>query len=55
MSDPGPETDDRHARLRALSDQQLDERAGDAWTLRQLAFHLGGSAFYADSVGMLGG
>jgi hypothetical protein len=42
------------ARLRALSDQQLDERAGDAWTLRQLAFHLDGSAFYADSVGMLG-
>ena len=40
-------------RLRSLSDQQLDERAGDAWTLRQLAFHLAESAFYAESVGML--
>lgn len=40
-------------RLRSLSDQQLDERAGDAWTLRQLAFHLAESAFYADSVGKL--
>lgn len=38
-------------RLRSLSDQQLDERAGDAWTLRQLAFHVAESAFYADSVG----
>ena len=40
-------------RLRSLSAQQLDERAGDAWTLRQLAFHVAESAFYADSVGML--
>jgi hypothetical protein len=40
-------------RLRSLSDQQLDEKQGDAWTLRQVAFHLEGSAFYADSVGML--
>jgi hypothetical protein len=40
-------------RLRSLSDQQLDEHAGDAWTLRQLAFHLADSAFYADSVGKL--
>jgi hypothetical protein len=40
-------------RLRSLSDQRLDERAGDAWTLRQLAFHLAESAFYADSVGVL--
>jgi hypothetical protein len=40
-------------RLRSLSDEQLDERAGDAWTLRQLAFHLAESAFYAESVGML--
>jgi hypothetical protein len=39
-------------RLRSLSDQQLDEHAGDAWTLRQLAFHLAESAFYADSVGV---
>jgi len=40
-------------RLRSLSDQQLDERTGDAWTIRQLAFHLADSAFYADSVGIL--
>ena len=41
-------------RLRSLSDQQLDERAGDAWTLRQLAFHVAETAFfYAASVGML--
>lgn len=102
MTDPGPETDDRHpadvvtgmvnhvldlaatwprwdgrpvevpaedldearsrlrrlaliwdVRLRSLSDQHLDERAGDAWTLRQLTFHVAESAFYADSVGML--
>jgi hypothetical protein len=41
-------------RLRSLSDQQLDEHTGDAWTMRQLAFHLADSAFYADSVGTLG-
>jgi len=41
------------ARLRSLSGQQLDEQAGNAWTLRQLAFHLAESAFYADSVGIL--
>jgi hypothetical protein len=37
-------------RLRALSEQQLDEQTGNAWTLRQLAFHVAESAFYADSV-----
>jgi hypothetical protein len=40
-------------RLRSLTDQQLDEQAGDAWTLRQVAFHAAESAFYADSVGKL--
>lgn len=40
-------------RLRSLSDQQLDDRSGDAWTPRQLAFHLADSAFYADSIGIL--
>ena len=40
-------------RLRSLSEQQLNERAGDAWTLRQVAFHVAESAFYADSVGVL--
>jgi hypothetical protein len=41
------------ARLRSLTEDQLDAEAGDAWTLRQVAFHLAGSAFYADSVGRL--
>ena len=39
-------------RLRAVDDEQLDRIDGDAWTLRQVAFHLG-STFYADSVGDL--
>ncbi|MCL2585338.1 MAG: hypothetical protein FWE35_23105 [Streptosporangiales bacterium] len=41
-------------RLRSLTSQQLDEQPGHAWTLRQLAFHVAESAFYADSVGTLG-
>jgi hypothetical protein len=41
------------ARLRSLSDQQLDHQPDNAWTFRQLAFHVAGSAFYADSVGTL--
>jgi hypothetical protein len=40
-------------RLRSLTDQQLDGADGDAWTIRQLAFHMAESAFYADSVGSL--
>ena len=40
-------------RLRSLSDEQLDERTGGAWSVRQLAFHLSESSFYADSVGSL--
>jgi hypothetical protein len=40
-------------RLRSLSEQQLNQRADNAWTLRQLAFHVAESAFYADSVGVL--
>jgi hypothetical protein len=39
-------------RRRSLSDQQLDEPADGAWTLRHLAFHVVESAFYADSVGV---
>lgn len=39
-------------RLRDLGDERLDRREGDAWSLRQVAFHLG-STFYADSVGDL--
>jgi uncharacterized damage-inducible protein DinB len=41
------------ARLRALSDEQLDAASGGAWTLRQVAFHVAESGFYADSVGDL--
>ncbi|GIG89278.1 hypothetical protein [Plantactinospora endophytica] len=40
-------------RLRSLDDERLDRVEGDAWTLRQLAFHLG-STYYADAVGDLG-
>jgi hypothetical protein len=40
-------------RLRSLSTEQLDQQAANAWTFRQLAFHLADSAFYADSVGAL--
>ena len=40
-------------RLRSLSDQQLDESVGDAWTLRQVAFHVAESDYYSDTVGMV--
>ncbi|SCG64497.1 hypothetical protein [Micromonospora humi] len=39
-------------RLRALDDERLDRVEGGAWTLRQVAFHLG-DTFYADAVGDL--
>jgi hypothetical protein len=42
-----------NVRLRALSDEQLDGEGGNAWTLRQVAFHVAESAYYADSVGRL--
>ena len=38
-------------RLAALTDEQLDRSPGEGWTFRQLAFHLGGSVYYADAVG----
>lgn len=41
------------ARLRALSDEQLDAASGGAWTLRQVTFHVAESGFHADSVGDL--
>jgi hypothetical protein len=41
-------------RLRSLTDEELDAPSEGAWTLRQVAFHVSGSAFYADSVGRLG-
>ncbi|MFF2406639.1 hypothetical protein [Streptomyces sp. NPDC058092] len=40
-------------RLDALTPDQLDRSPGKGWTFRQLAFHLEGSAYYADSVGDL--
>jgi hypothetical protein len=39
-------------RLRALADERLDRVEGEAWTLRQLAVHLG-DTYYADAVGDL--
>ncbi|MFD4945870.1 hypothetical protein ACFVYE_23760 [Streptomyces sp. NPDC058239] len=40
-------------RLDALTPDQLDKSPGTGWTFRQLAFHLEGSVYYADSVGHL--
>jgi hypothetical protein len=40
-------------RLRSLSDESLDAPEADAWTLRQVAFHVAESAFYAEAVGAL--
>lgn len=40
-------------RLSSLTDNELDRAAGSAWTLRQVAFHVAESDFYADSVGQL--
>lgn len=40
-------------RLGALDDERLDRQEGAAWTLRQVAFHLDDSTYYADSVGDL--
>ncbi len=39
--------------LRGLDDEQLDRRDGDAWTIREVAFHLAESTYYADAVGDL--
>ncbi|HZA78875.1 MAG TPA: hypothetical protein VE623_21060 [Acidimicrobiales bacterium] len=40
-------------RLRSLDDDQLDRRDGDTWTIREVAFHLAESTYYADAVGDL--
>ena len=40
-------------RLHSLTDEQLDERSGEAWSFRQVAYHVIVSSFYADSVGSL--
>jgi hypothetical protein len=41
------------ARLNALTPDELDRSPGEGWTFRQIAFHLGGSVYYADAVGDL--
>jgi hypothetical protein len=41
-------------RLSALDDAALDRRDGDAWTIREVAFHLEESLYYAEAVGDLG-
>ncbi|MEU4680466.1 hypothetical protein [Micromonospora sp. NPDC023737] len=40
-------------RLRCLSESELDQRQGDAWSVRQIAFHLEESLYYAKAVGSL--
>lgn len=40
-------------RLAALTPEQLDDSPGRGWSFRGLAFHLEGSAYYADAVGRL--
>ena len=40
-------------RLRCFSDAELDQRQGDAWSVRQIAFHLEESLYYAKAVGSL--
>jgi hypothetical protein len=40
-------------RLRALDDARLDRHEGAAWTIREIAFHVAESSYYADAVGDL--
>jgi len=40
-------------RLRLLSAAELDRREADAWSIRQIAFHLEESLYYAEAVGRL--
>jgi hypothetical protein len=40
-------------RLRALTNEELDRRTADAWSPRQIAFHLEESLYYANAVGKL--
>ena len=40
-------------RLNTLTLDRLDHSPGEGWTFRQIAFHLAGSAYYADAVGDL--
>lgn len=40
-------------RLGGLGAEELDRPRGTGWSIRQIAFHLEGSVYYADSVGDL--
>ncbi|MEU6207583.1 hypothetical protein ABZ814_28820 [Micromonospora musae] len=40
-------------RLGRLSDAELDQRQADAWSIRQIAFHLEESLYYAKAIGSL--
>jgi hypothetical protein len=40
-------------RLGALDDETLDWRDGDAWTIREVAFHLAESVYHAEALGDL--
>jgi hypothetical protein len=40
-------------RLRHLSEAELDRREAGAWSMRQIAFHLEESLYYAEAVGRL--
>jgi len=42
-------------RLRTLTEEELDQRGGEAWSPRQIAFHLEESLYYANAVGNLRG
>ncbi|MEU4422948.1 hypothetical protein AB0F81_20170 [Actinoplanes sp. NPDC024001] len=42
-------------RLQQLSDAELDARQDGAWSVRQIAFHLDESLYYAEAVGSLAG
>jgi hypothetical protein len=40
-------------RLGSLDGARLDRQEGDAWTIREVAFHVAESTYYADAVGDL--
>lgn len=44
-----------NVRLRTLTDEVLNQRDNDAWSPRQIAFHLEESLYYANAVGNLRG
>lgn len=40
-------------RLRSLSEDELDAHEGDQWSIREVAFHVAESAYYAEAIGTL--